>query len=60
MRQCALLLFAFALAACGKSEPPPDPLKAQRDIIRKAKSVDDLVGNAAAERGAKIDEAGTK
>lgn len=56
----SILLLAIALAACGKSEPPPDPLKVQRNAIQKAKGVDDVVGKAAAENRAKIDDAVTK
>jgi hypothetical protein len=60
MRESILLLLAIVLAACGKSEPLPDPLKAQRSAIQKAKGVDDIVGKAAAENRAKIEEAETK
>lgn len=57
MMRALTLLIAFALAACGKSEPPPDPLKTQRSAIQKAKGVDDVVGKGAAENRAKIDDA---
>lgn len=55
-----MLLLSITLAACGKSEPPPDPLKVQRNAIQKAKGVDDVIGKAAAENRAKIEDAETK
>ena len=48
------------LCACGKQEPPPDPLKAQRTAIDKAKGLDGVVGASAAEARKKIDEEETK
>jgi hypothetical protein len=55
-----LAIGAVGLAGCGKTEPAPDPLKAQRNAIQKAKGVDDTVGAAAARMREKIDEAETK
>lgn len=59
-RYILLPILVAALAACGRSEPAPDPLKAQRSAIQKAKGVDDAVSAAAAATRAKIDEAETK
>jgi len=54
------LLIAFVLAGCGKQEPAPDPLKAQRNAIQKAKGVDEVVGAGAAKAREQIDNAETK
>jgi hypothetical protein len=59
LRWLAPILLA-ALAACGKQEPAPDPLKAQRAQIQKAKNVQGVVERAADETRAKVDEAVTK
>ena len=53
-------IIAIALACCGKAEPAPDPLKAQRGAVQKARNVEDVVGKAAAENRAKIEDAETK
>lgn len=53
-------VFAAGLVACGRSEPAPDPLKAQRSAIQKAKGVEATVDNAAAERRNRVDDAETK
>ena len=55
-----LAISAVAMAGCSKSEPPPDPLKAQRAMIEKAKNVEGVVGGAAAETRKKIDDEETK
>ena len=55
-----LLVVSIALTGCGKSEPPPDPLKAQRAILEKAKGLNDVVGGAAADMQKKMDEQETK
>ncbi|HTT09301.1 MAG TPA: hypothetical protein VMG60_00265 [Burkholderiaceae bacterium] len=61
---CApLFLVAFLAlgpAGCGRSEPAPDPLKAQRSAVQKAKDVNDVVTGAAAERRNEIVDAETK
>jgi outer membrane PBP1 activator LpoA protein len=54
------IVVAAVLVACGKSEPAPDPLKAQRSAIQKAKAVDDVVSGAAAEQRKQIDDAESK
>ena len=54
------LVLILALAACGKSEPPPDPLKAQREMVEKAKRVNDVVEKAASETRSQIDAAESK
>jgi hypothetical protein len=54
------VLLVVALGACGKQEPAPDPLKAQRSAVQKAKGVNDVVGGAAEEQRKQIDEAETK
>ena len=54
------VLIVAALAACAKQEPAPDPLKAQRNAVQKAKGVNDVVGGAAEEQRKQIDEAETK
>ena len=60
-RHAALpVLLVAVLAACGKPEPAPDPLKAQRSAIQKAKNVNDVVGGAAEGTRKQIDEAETK
>jgi hypothetical protein len=59
-RSWCCLLIVFALASCGKQQPAPDPLKAQRSAIQKAKGVDDVVGAAASSTREKIDDAETK
>lgn len=55
-----LAMSATLLASCGKPEAAPDPLKAQRNAVRKAKGVDDTVGAGAARMREKIDEAESK
>jgi len=60
LRALLPIVAAAVLVACGKSEPAPDPLKAQRSAIQKAKSVDDVVSAAAAERRKQIDDAESK
>ena len=55
-----LVLVSIALTGCGKSEPPPDPLKGQRAILQKAKGLDDVMGGAAADMQKKIDEQESK
>jgi hypothetical protein len=59
LRWLAPVLLA-ALAACGKQAPAPDPLKAQRAPIQKAKAAQGIVERAADETRAKVDEAVTK
>jgi hypothetical protein len=49
-----------ALAGCGKQEPAPDPLKAQRSALKKAEGVNDVVTGAAADQRKQIEEQETK
>ena len=60
LRPCLLLVVAATLTACGKQEPAPDPLKAQRSAVQKAKGVNDVVTGAAADQRKQIDEQETK
>ncbi|HUL68520.1 MAG TPA: hypothetical protein VLW55_28255 [Burkholderiaceae bacterium] len=55
-----LLACAASLTACNKQEPAPDPLKAQRSAVQKAKGVNDVVTGAAADQRKQIDEQETK
>jgi len=55
-----LPLLAVALACCGKSEPAPDPLKAQRNAVQKARNVNDVIEKSATEARTKIEDAETK
>src|SRR5262245_51853760 len=55
-----IVLTAITLTACGKQEPAPDPLKAQRSAIQKAKGVNDVVTGAAADQRKQIDDQETK
>jgi outer membrane PBP1 activator LpoA protein len=60
LAHCLVLVLATALTACGKHEPAPDPLKAQRSAVEKAKGVNDVVTGAAADQRKQIDEQETK
>lgn len=63
MKTATLLLAVaavLAVAGCGKSQPPPDPLKTQRGYIQKAKDVEGVVGKAADATRKKIDDEETK
>jgi hypothetical protein len=62
-RASRLLLFcalAIPLGSCGKSEPAPDPLKAQRNAVQKARDLNDVVDKAADTTRAKIGDVETK
>lgn len=60
LAHCLLLACAASLTACNKQEPAPDPLKAQRSAVQKAKGVNDVVTGAAADQRKQIDEQETK
>jgi len=59
-RRLLLPMLAVALACCGRSEPAPDPLKAQRNAIQKTKNVNDVIEKSSTEARTKIEEAETK
>jgi hypothetical protein len=60
-RGFALVIAVTAvLAGCSRQEPAPDPLKAQRSAVQKAKGVNDVVTGAAADQRKQIDEQETK
>jgi hypothetical protein len=62
-RASRFLLFctlAIPLGSCGKSEPAPDPLKAQRNAVQKARDLNDVVDKAADTTRAKIGDVETK
>ena len=48
----------LALAACKRSEPPPDLLKTQRDAMERAKDVGKTMQKAVDQEGRKADEEG--
>jgi outer membrane PBP1 activator LpoA protein len=60
LRHLLFCVLAIALASCGKSEPAPDPLKAQRNAVQKAKDVNNVIDNAANATRSKIEDAETK
>ena len=60
LRALLLALAAAGLVGCGKPEPAPDPLKAQRSALQKAKAVNDVVTGAADEKRKEIEDAETK
>jgi hypothetical protein len=55
-----VIAVTIALAACGKQEPAPDPLKAQRSALKKAEGVNDVVTGAAADQRKQIEDQETK
>jgi major membrane immunogen (membrane-anchored lipoprotein) len=38
-----MLVAASLLAACGKSDPPPDLIKTQREALERAKAVSSVI-----------------
>ena len=55
---CLLLASVVALAACKRSEPPPDLLKSQRDAMDRAKDVGNTMQKGVDAEGKKADEEG--
>jgi hypothetical protein len=57
-RQIAFVLAVgtLALAACKRSEPPPDLIKSQREAMERAKKVGDTMQKAVDAEGRKADE----
>lgn len=48
----------MTLAACKRSEPPPDPLKSQRDAMERAKDVGNTMQKGVDAEGKRADEEG--
>ena len=54
----ALVASTVGLAACKRSEPPPDLLKTQRDAMDRAKDVGNTMQKGVDAEGRKADEEG--
>jgi len=55
---CALSGSVALVAACKRSEPPPDLLKTQRDAMERAKDVGQTMQKGVDAEGKKADEEG--
>lgn len=56
LRSALAMFIVLGIAACNKPQPP-DVLKTQHDALEKAKGVQDMLNQDAANTRAKIDEA---
>ncbi len=54
----AFLVIVAALAACKRSEPPPDLVKSQRQAMERAKEVGKTMQKGVDAEGRKADEEG--
>ncbi len=52
------LTASVGLAGCRRGEPPPDPLKSQREAMERAKDVGKTMQKAVDQEGRKADEEG--
>jgi hypothetical protein len=57
IRMIAIGLIGLAITACGRTDPPADPLKGQRDALNKARGVEGVLQKQADDQRNAADEA---